>query len=182
MTRSFVVRHLLPIAIGALPLFMANSALPDATGPDFYRVIDVAPDDTLNMRTGPSADFPVVAEIAHDANGVANLGCTGALTPEEWSSATQAERREAINKRWCLVGFERTVGWASGRFLEEGGPTDLYDAGDPLAGLAGSEWRLTRLADTVVEAEALIAFASDGTASGKSGCNRFSGSYEGRSR
>lgn len=178
MTQKSYARRLLGAALGGLTTLIANGALSDASGPEFYRVIDVAPDDTLNMRTGPSPDFPVVSVIPHDADGIANLDCTGGLSLEEWSNATEAERRASLKTRWCLVGFERTVGWAAGWFLAEGGPDDRFDAGAPLRSLRGSEWRLIRLGETPIEAEAGIAFASDGMASGNAGCNRFSGSFE----
>lgn len=177
MTLSSATLKFLGVVLGALPLLVSGAALSDASGPDFYGVIDVAPDDTLNMRTGPSPDFPVVGELTHDAGGIANLGCTGGLSLAEWSKATEAERRASISKRWCLVGFERTVGWASGRYLAEAAGPDRFNAGEALNGLRGSEWRLTRLGDQTIEAEAMIAFGSDGMASGHSGCNRFSGSF-----
>ena len=178
MNSFSVARQLLGVVLGALPLLVSANALADATGPDFYRVVDVAPDDTLNMRLGPSADVSVIAEIPHDGDGLANLGCIGGLSFEEWSNATEAERRASLKKRWCLVGYERTIGWVAGWFLTEGGPDDRFNAGAPLGSLRGSEWRLVRLGETPIEAEATIAFASDGTASGNSGCNRFSGSLE----
>lgn len=155
----------------------AGDALSEASGPDFYRVTDVAPDDTLNMRLGPSTEYPVIAELPHTADGVANLGCTGGLSLEEWTEASEEERRASKESRWCLVGYDRTVGWAAGRFLGEGASPDQFRAGAPISGLQGSEWRATWLADERLDHEVTVAFKSGGEVIGNAGCNMFKGTY-----
>ncbi len=175
---NFNVRHLfLAVACATLMAFAAVKAVSEASGPDFYRVVDVASDDVLNMRLGPSTDHPVIFELPHDADGVANLGCTGGLTLEEWTEASEEERAASKKRRWCLVGYDRTVGWVAGRFLAEGGAPDLFRAGAPMNGLTGSEWRGTWLADNRLEHEVTVAFQSGGEVAGNAGCNRFSGPY-----
>ena len=166
-----------PIVCSVFMAFPAGEALSEASGPDYYRVVDVASDDVLNMRLGPSADHPVVFELPYDANGVANLGCTGGLALEEWTEATQEEREASKKRRWCLVGYDRTVGWVAGRFLAEGRAPELFRAGAPMKGLAGSEWRGTWLLDDRLEHEVTVAFQSDDEVAGEAGCNRFNGRY-----
>lgn len=75
------------------------------------------------------------------------------------------------------MGFDREIGWAAGWFLAEGGQDDHFRAGGRLGTLAGSEWQVTRLAETGIETEATLAFGSDGAVSGHAGCNRMRGSY-----
>ena len=175
---SSSIRHLfLAVACATLMAFSAGKALSEASGPDFYRVVDVASDDVLNMRLGPSTDYPVIFELPHNADGIANLGCTGGLTLEEWTEATEEERAESKKRRWCLVGYDRTVGWAAGRFLADGGAPDEFRAGGPLSGLAGSEWRGTWLAGNRLEHEVTVAFRSGGEVAGDAGCNRFDGRF-----
>ncbi len=177
MTFHFLPRLHVVIAVSALLALAGGDALSEASGPDFYRVTDVAPDDTLNMRLGPSTEYPVIAELPHTADGVANLGCTGGLSLEEWSEASEEERRASKDSRWCLVGYDRTVGWAAGRFLGEGASPDQFRAGAPINGLQGSEWRATWLADERLDHEVTVAFKSGGEVIGNAGCNMFKGTY-----
>ena len=150
----------------------------EASGPDFYRVADVDATETLNLRIGPSREFAVIAELPRDADGLANMGCRGGLTLQEWTEASESEREASRYRRWCLVGFERVVGWVPGRFLAEGGPPDRFRGGGRLGALRGSEWRLLRMGDALANTEATVAFQSEGRVSGDAGCNRFMGSYE----
>ena len=155
-----------------------STTMAEASGPDFYRVFDVAPNDVLNMRTGPSARYPKVGELPFDANGLANLGCIGGLTLAQWAQATAEERAASRHRRWCLIGFERRIAWVAGRYLAEGGPPDGFNSGSALRRLAGSEWRVAQLGATTVEAESFVTFRSEGRLSGHGGCNRLTGSYK----
>ncbi|MDF2994494.1 MAG: hypothetical protein K0R27_131 [Xanthobacteraceae bacterium] len=73
-------------------------------GPDFWQVTGLVPGDTLNIRSGPSANDAIIVKIDEGAV-VRNLG-----------------RRPVAGARWCKVqlqGDADTVGWASGRYLRE---------------------------------------------------------------
>jgi uncharacterized protein YraI len=92
----------------------------EASGPDFYRVVGVAADDVLNMRSGPAATFQIVRKIPHNARKLKNLGeCVGGLNFQEWQRATPAERRRARFKRWCRIGWGGTWGWVNAGYLAE---------------------------------------------------------------
>ena len=61
-----------------------------------YRVIDVAPDDVLNIRAGPSMGHPIVGVIPPRGRGVRLVGhCQG----------------------WCPVSYNGATGWVNGRYL-----------------------------------------------------------------
>ncbi len=165
------------VALFAVMALAGGDALSEASGPDFYRVVDVASDDTLNMRLGPSTEYLVIAELPHTADGVANLGCTGGLSLEEWTEASEKERRASKDSRWCLVGYDRTLGWVAARLLGEGASPDQFRAGAPISSLQGSEWRATWLADERMDYEVTIAFKSGGEVIGNAGCNMFKGTY-----
>ncbi len=173
------VKPLLVAALCALvpTVLPASPALAEASGPDFYRVTDVEATETLSLRIGPSPESAVIAELPHDADGLPNMGCRGGMTLQEWTEATDEERRASRDRRWCLVGFDRIIGWAPGRFLAEGGPPDRFRGGGRLGTLAGSEWRLLRIEEALASAEATVAFQSEGRVSGDAGCNRFMGNY-----
>ena len=97
-----------------------NPAAAEADGPDFYRVKGVASNDTLNIRSEPSASSQKLGEIPYNANGVKNLGCKGSLNFADWQKASPAQRKAAAASRWCKVSFDGKVGWVAGRFLAEG--------------------------------------------------------------
>lgn len=166
------------LVIVASLMSVSSTTMAEAPGPDFYRVFDVSPNDVLNMRTGPSAHYPKVGELPFDANGLANLGCIGGLMLAQWEQATAEERAASRHRRWCLIGFERRIAWVAGRYLAEGAPPDGFDSGAPLGRLAGSEWRVTLLGPSTVQAELFVAFGSEGMLSGHGGCNRLNGRYQ----
>lgn len=85
-------------------LFAALFALhiaPTVAAADTYRVVGVRPGDVLNIRTGPSARYPVIGQLARDERGVEGVG--------------------ECMQRWCPVRSGFTLGWASARYLEREG-------------------------------------------------------------
>jgi uncharacterized protein YraI len=106
---------------GSLAL-SAGAALAEADGPDFYRVIDVAADDVLNIRAEPDPGAAKVGEIPPGADCVRNLGCRGGLTLQEFTTLSEAEQAERLrqNPRWCQVEYQGVTGWVAGRYLAEG--------------------------------------------------------------
>lgn len=91
-----------PVAAGTAHGYAPESA---AMGPDFWEVAGVPPGDKLNIRSGPSTQYTIVA---HAPNGktLRNLGCQG-----------------HGDARWCHVQTPngKHDGWASGAYLREGG-------------------------------------------------------------
>ena len=90
-----------PAAILLAALFSAiavPAAHATADGPDFFRVVGVAGDDVLWIRSGPSARTRKLGAIPFDARGVRNLGCRG---------------------RWCRVQYRGVRGWSHIRYLRE---------------------------------------------------------------
>ncbi|HKD56685.1 MAG TPA: SH3 domain-containing protein [Hyphomicrobiaceae bacterium] len=106
-------------AIGTLPLLLAGLAnLPQFILPQFillqfilppfiapaaahekvptYRVVYVAPDDVLNLRSGPSPAYSVVGAIPPGGRGVRLVGHCQA---------------------WCPVSYNGTSGWVNRAYL-----------------------------------------------------------------
>lgn len=164
--------------VGCLAMMSATSAQATADGPDYFQVTSVTSNSTLNMRSGPSLENGVVGQIPSNANGVANFGCIGGLSYADWQNATEDERDAALKTRWCLVGYERVIGWSAGWYLTEGSEPDALRAGDRLSDLSGSEWQLRDISGAPVTVEAWVKFAPDGSAIGDSGCNQFNGVYK----
>jgi len=94
----------------------------DADGPDWYRVVSVAPGDVLNIRVEPDPRSTKVGEIPPGAHCVRNLGCRGGLTFEEFTTLDEAQRAARLREspRWCNVEYQGQLGWVAGRYLAEG--------------------------------------------------------------
>ena len=110
------------LTIALLPVQL----LAEASGPDFYQVRDVAADDVLNIRKGPSAKAPIVGTIPPGADCVRNLGCEGGPTLEEFTQGKKGK------PRWCRVEYEGIKGWVSGRYLAEGRCSQPADTTAPV--------------------------------------------------
>jgi uncharacterized protein YraI len=85
------------IVLGGLICAVAL-ALSDRAAADTFRVVNVRPGDELNVRAGPSADYPILGTLARGQTGV------------EWVG-------ECV-RRWCPVRDGILLGWASAQFLE----------------------------------------------------------------
>jgi uncharacterized protein YraI len=112
--RTMLITAFICLAAGA------GTAMAEASGPDFFRVVNVAADDMLNIRAAPDAGAEKLGAIPPGADGVRNLGCEGGLSFAEWQTATPAEREAAEQRRWCRVAYGGVEGWAAARFLAEG--------------------------------------------------------------
>ncbi len=110
----------LSIVLGLLACTLMFAS-PEVRAADTFRVVNVSPDDTLNVRAGPSVSFPVLGTLAREATGVEALG--------------------GCVEGWCPVRSGILLGWASARFLEAETP----DAGSGTANVG------TVLADGTLE-------------------------------
>jgi len=114
---TFDNRHALAVLVASVAL--VGSAVAEADGPDAWRVVDVAPDDTLNARMGPGTEYKVIGTFAHDARGLLQITCVPLLSGGIYFTLTEAER-ENLPPRWCLMQSPdfRVKGWVSQRYLE----------------------------------------------------------------
>lgn len=103
MVPEFLSRLRLPLgaalfAVLAALLGLASAGQPVGAqeGTKTYRVVRVAPDDMLNIRSGPSAGYPIVGRIPPQGRGVRiTAGCD----------------------EWCPVRYNGTSGWVNGSYL-----------------------------------------------------------------
>ncbi len=77
------------------------TATPVVYRPEPYTVVNVAPDDVLNVRTGPGVSNPVVGTLPPHAQNV-QVGETG---------------QEVGGSLWLPVWYRGTEGWVNSRFL-----------------------------------------------------------------
>jgi hypothetical protein len=71
-----------------------------------FRVAGVAPDDSLNVRTGPGVGNPVLGTIPPDATDIRITGDVASVS----------------NSRWAPVAYDELVGWVNLRYLERQAP------------------------------------------------------------
>lgn len=104
----------------AVFLLSGQEVRAEAGGPDAWRVVDVAPGDTLNVRMGPGTDYTVIGEFAHDARGLQQVTCVPLVPRELFFEMSEAERT-ALPPRWCLMesADNSTRGWVAQRYLGE---------------------------------------------------------------
>jgi hypothetical protein len=108
--------------LGCAFLIAASIVSAEADGPDHWQVTGVEKDDVLNIREEPDPHSRKVGEIPPDGTCIANLGCVGGLTFEEFTTLSEEEKKkiERERPRWCKVDYEGMVGWVAGRYLAEG--------------------------------------------------------------
>lgn len=103
---------LLLLVFGATAWALFSGPVTAQPAAERYRVVGVSAEDVLNIRTGPSARYPVAGAMPHDARGIRGLG-----------SCVQG---------WCHIRYGSVMGWSSARFLaaDSGAP----DAAEPMPG------------------------------------------------
>ncbi len=69
-----------------------------ASTPETYRVVGVAGNDVLNMRTGPGTGHGIVTGIPPNGTGVRVSGCQAV---------------SGYSSKWCTVTWQGISGWAS---------------------------------------------------------------------
>lgn len=93
-------RHFLPaillLFVGLMALGSAQDRAWAAYGDRTYRVVAVDFDDVLNIRAGPSVDYPIIGEIPPTGRGVLLIGHC---------------------REWCPIRYNGASGWVNGRYL-----------------------------------------------------------------
>ena len=95
------------------------SFLPQAQGADdpvSYRVVFVAADDTLNVRSEPGSSSPVVGTLAPSAQGIRITG----------------EKKMVGDSAWYPIETEDLGGWVLGLFLTQDYPPEEFCAAQPV--------------------------------------------------
>ncbi|WP_366863713.1 SH3 domain-containing protein [uncultured Sulfitobacter sp.] len=108
---------LFALAVACLQPVIAGA---DASGPDYFKVVGVAWDDVLNIRSRPTHKSAKIGEIPPNGGGVQNFGCIGRMSYVEWQAATPSQRKAAQKRVWCKIYYAGIKGWVAGRFLAEG--------------------------------------------------------------
>jgi len=74
----------------------AESILPDRI--EYYEVISVKVDDTLNLRVSANDKSRIIFKLPHNASGLLKLGATG---------------------NWLKLSYKNHIGWAYNRYLKK---------------------------------------------------------------
>ena len=111
------------ILIALLMAVLCSGAGAEADGPDFWRVTGVADGDSLNIRAQSNVRSAIVGAIPPNGSCIANRGCQGGLSFQEFTTLSQSEQAKRLKKnpRWRRIEYQGLTGWVAGRFLAEGG-------------------------------------------------------------
>ena len=97
--------------LACLLVFGAASPSLATTGPGCLLVVNVAANDVLNLRAGPSASSMIVDRLAPGRHGIIHLDGTCVPQSKPWAS------------RWYPVthynGDRVTRGWVKARFVRD---------------------------------------------------------------
>ena len=102
---------IVPFAVlASLAIAIAHPAMA-TSGPGCLRVVNVAANDALNMRAGPSAHSPIVDVLVPDRHGIIHLDRRCEPLSAAWGS------------RWCKVshydGDRVTKGYVKARYVRD---------------------------------------------------------------
>ena len=100
-TGLFALNRLFLITL--LMAVFCSGAGADADGLDFWRVTGVADGDSLNIRAQANARSAIVGEIPPNGNCIANRGCQGGLSFEEFTTLSQPKQAKRLKKNPPLV-------------------------------------------------------------------------------
>ncbi|MBS1303394.1 hypothetical protein [Loktanella sp. SALINAS62] len=74
----------------------------------------------MNLRMGPSTDYPIIGSFSSDAMGLTKTTCVPFMTEGQGIMLSQAERSFLdLPPRWCLMSNGQSHGWVAARFLME---------------------------------------------------------------
>ena len=98
-------------------------AFSTADGPDAWRVINVAADDALNVRFGPTTAYDVKLELPYNQRGLQQVTCIPLTDITDWFAMTEGQKSkisEIEMSGWCLISLKGiNLGWVNSRFLGE---------------------------------------------------------------
>jgi hypothetical protein len=109
--------------IALLTAVFCTDAAADADGPDYWRIVGVADGDSLNIRAQPNGHSAKLGTISANGRCIANRGCQGGLSFEEYSTLSKPEQAKRLKEhpRWCRIVYQGLTGWVAGRYLAEDG-------------------------------------------------------------
>ena len=115
-------KAVLSVLCATLFLIFSQPSFAEADGPDYWRVHDVARNDSLNMRSSADPSASKIGEIPRDAQCIRNMGCKGGLTFHESTTLSGYDKQKILKQRprWCRVRYKGTTAWVAGRYLREG--------------------------------------------------------------
>lgn len=141
-----------------------------------YRVVDIAADDILSMRSAPGKSYPEIARIPPNGRGVTVGSCQSVA---------------GYDYPWCKVSYDCIDGWAYGRYLADadGNPPGLAGGGNrpaliPLPDRGAETFRVTGVENwDVLNMRAgpgtgypiVVAIPPDGSGVTVHSCNRVAG-------
>lgn len=120
-----------PVTMG-VPTTIAPSEPPITPDPSWelfetrFKVYDIAPDDVLNVRTGPGVANPVITTLAPDARGIRRYAPTALVGTAVWTP----------------IQVPGGAGWVNARYLRPEGAATVQVLGTPIPAVADAAARV----------------------------------------
>jgi uncharacterized membrane protein len=92
--------HLFLIFVLSVGIWLVGGTIPSRAA-DLFSVVNVASDDELNVRAGPSADAQKIGTLAFNASSVIATGLS----------------RQAGRATWMEIEFAKSKGWVNAAYL-----------------------------------------------------------------
>ena len=139
MNKTSSIQKLPSLLLTAAVLTVAATpVLAEADGPDAWRVANVSPDSSLNVRIGPGTDYPRIDSLAADTRHLRYTECVPYINPGIWENFTPAQQQRFgdLHRHWCYVITEEFVkGWVNKFYLAEDSlPEEPADSGGQSGG------------------------------------------------
>lgn len=109
------LRRVLSISAALLFPFLLQA---EADGPDYWEIQSNTAVGLMHDKASPE---PILM-LPSGTDGLANKGCSGLPSYDEWSTMTGKERKDAKHNAWCRVVYGDVEGWVSKIYLVEGHP------------------------------------------------------------
>ncbi len=131
--------YLFPLVLLAMVILVGacSPARAEPDGPDAWRVANVGPNSSLNVRIGPGTSYPRIDSLTPDARHLRYTECVPYINAGIWEnfSPAQQNRFGDLKNQWCFVITEEFVkGWVNKFYLAEDSLSEDAVDGDSQSG------------------------------------------------
>lgn len=139
--------------VGVVTALLTLPAQAEICGPspDLWEVTGIPSNDTLNVRMGPGANYPVIASFDYDEKGLHQVACVPYT--QHYIELTEAQIA-AMPSSWCLMQTpsKSKSGWVAQRYITSTGDEASYNDAVPYASIGFSDSSMISKAQDMIYA------------------------------
>ncbi|MEZ5479258.1 MAG: SH3 domain-containing protein [Thiolinea sp.] len=94
------------VAVSSL-LLAVSFPFASAQAEDFYQVVNVESNDSLNMRSGPGTAYPVVGSIPYNGRTIMTTGTTEQVGSSTWIEVVWLGQVGWVNEHYLNAGYQQ---------------------------------------------------------------------------